>query len=51
MMAETLHEMHYTPTKADPDVRLRPAIAPDEAEYCEMVSCCTDDILSVSKEP
>ena len=51
MMAATLHEMHYMPTKADPDVWLRPAVAPDGAEYYEMVLCYTDDILSVSKEP
>ena len=33
--------------EGDPDGWLRPAVAPDGAEYYEMVLCYTNDILSV----
>jgi hypothetical protein len=51
LLAETLHEIGYTPTKADPDVWLRPAVKPDGFEYYELVLCYVDDILSISHEP
>jgi hypothetical protein len=51
LLAETLHEIGYTPTKADPDVWLRPAVKPDGFEYYELVLCYVDDILSILHEP
>jgi hypothetical protein len=39
------------PTKADPDVWLRPAVKVDGFEYYEMVLCYVDDILSISENP
>jgi hypothetical protein len=33
LLAETLHDIGYTPTKADPDVWLRPAVKADGFEY------------------
>ena len=36
-LARVLHDIGYTPSKADPDVCLRPAVKPDRAEYYEML--------------
>ena len=36
-LAGVLHDIGYTPSKADPDVWIRPAVKPDGSEYCEMV--------------
>ena len=44
--------MGYNPTKADPDVWLRPAVKPgDGFEYYELVLCYVDDVLSMSADP
>jgi Reverse transcriptase (RNA-dependent DNA polymerase) len=51
LLAETLHDIGYTPTKADPDVWLRPAVKSDGFEYYELVLCYVDDILSISADP
>ena len=51
LLAETLHDIGYTPTKADPDVWLRPALKSDGFEYYELVLCYVDDILSISADP
>jgi Reverse transcriptase (RNA-dependent DNA polymerase) len=50
-LAETLYELNYTPTKADPDVWIRPGIKPDRFEYYEMVLVYVDDDLSISHDP
>ena len=50
-LAETLHELGYVPSKADPDVWMRPAVKPDGFEYYEYVLCYVDDILSISHDP
>ena len=47
-LAETLHDIGFKPTKADPDVWIRPAVKPDGSEYYEYIMCYVDDILSVS---
>ena len=44
-------DMGNRPTKADPDVWLRPATKPDGFQYYEMVLCYVDDILSMSHYP
>ena len=42
----------YRPTKADPDVWLRPAVKSNAFEYNEMVLCYyVDDILAMSDDP
>ena len=51
LLAETLYDLGYVPTRADPDVWLRPAVKPDGFEYYEMVLCYVDDVLSVSADP
>jgi Reverse transcriptase (RNA-dependent DNA polymerase) len=51
LLAETLFDLGYVPTKADPDVWLRPAVKPDGFEYYEIVLCYVDDILSISVDP
>ena len=51
LLAETLHDIGYTPTKADPDVWLRPAVKADGFQYYELILCYVDDILSISADP
>ena len=51
LLADNLMDMGYRPTKADPDVWLRPATKPDGFQYYEMVLCYVDDILSMSHDP
>ena len=51
LLAETLYDMGYIPTKADPDVWLRPAVKADGFEYYEIVLCYVDDVLAVSADP
>ena len=48
LLAETLYDLNYRPTKADPDVWLRPAAKPDGFEYYELVLCYFDDVLCMS---
>ena len=50
-LAGVLHDIGYTPSKADPDVWIRPAVKPDGAEYYEMVLCYVDDVLAISEMP
>ena len=51
LLAETLYDMGYVSTKADPDVWLRPAVKADGFEYYEVVLCYVDDVLVVSADP
>jgi hypothetical protein len=51
LLADTLMDIGYKPTKADPDVWIRPATKSDGFEYYEMVLCYVDDILSISDDP
>ena len=50
-LSGVLHDIGYTPSEADTDVWLRPAVKPDGAEYCEMVLCYIDDVLAISNMP
>ena len=45
---ETLYDLSYTSTKADPDVWIRPAIKPDGFKYYEMLLVYVDDVLCIS---
>ena len=38
-LAETLYELGYITTKADPDVWLQKAVKADEFQYYEIVLC------------
>ena len=46
-LAETLHDIGFRPSKADPDVWLRPAVKPNGQTYYEYILCYVDDIVSV----
>ena len=50
-LAGVLHDIGYTPSKADPDVWIRPAVKPYGSEYYEMVLCYVDDVLAISDMP
>jgi len=50
LLAETLYDLNYRPTKADPDVWLQPAVKPDGFEYYELVLCYVDDVLCMSHD-
>ena len=50
-LAETLYEMGYTPSKADPGVWLRKSVKADGFQYYEMVLCYVDDVISISVDP
>ena len=46
--ADTLYDISFVSTKANPDVWICPVVKPDGAEYSEYVMCYIDDILSFS---
>ena len=48
LLAKTLYDIGYTPSKADVGVWLRKAVKPDGFEYHEMILCYVDDVLSIS---
>ena len=50
-LAGVLKDIQYQPTKADPDVWIRPAICKDGSEYYEMILCYVGDILAISIDP
>jgi hypothetical protein len=50
-LAETLYDLSYAPTRADPDVWIRPAVKPDGFKYYKMVLVYVDDILCISHDP
>ena len=50
-MAETLYDLEYKPSLADPDVWIRPAVKPDGFKYYDMVLVYVDDILCISHDP
>ena len=51
LLVETLHELNYVPSKANPDVDMRPAVKPNGFEYYEYVLCYVEDILRISHCP
>ena len=50
-LAGLLKYIQYQPTKADPDVWIRPAIHKDCSEYCEMALWYVDNVLEISTDP
>ena len=51
LLAETLDDMGFRSSHADPDVWLRPAAKPDGEKYYEYVLVYVDDILTISFDP
>ena len=51
MLAQVIYDMEYRPSKADPDVYLKPAIKPNGFRYYEMLLVYSDDVLSISHQP
>ena len=47
-LAETLYDIGFVPTRADPDVWPQPAVKEDGFEYYEYVLCNVDDILAIN---
>ena len=47
-LVETLYDIEFVPTRADPDVWRRPSVKEDGFEYYEYVLCYIDDILAIS---
>jgi len=50
-LAGVIWELGYRPSKADPDIWLRPGVKPDGTKYYEMILCYVDDIISISMKP
>ena len=50
LLAETLHDLGYVPSKADPDVWMRPAVKSNGFTYYEYVLCYVDDVLCISDQ-
>lgn len=50
-LADTLYDMGYRPSKADPDVWLRTAVKECGFKYYEYVLCYVDDVLCISNDP
>ena len=50
LLAKTLYDIRYTPSKADPDIWIRPEVKPDGFEYYKMILCYVDDVLSISHD-
>ena len=49
-LAETLHDIGFRPTRADPDVWRRPAKKADGKEYYKYILCYVDDLLAISED-
>lgn len=48
LLANTLYDSGFRPTRGDPDVHIRAAVRPDGKEYYEMMLCYVDDVMCVS---
>jgi len=48
--ADTLRWMNFVPSKADPDMWMRPATKPDGSKYYEYLVVYVDDVLIVSHD-
>ena len=51
LLAETLADLGYTPSYADPDVWMKPAVKPNGFKYWEYILCYVDDIIHVNFDP
>ena len=51
LLAESLHDLGYKPSLADPDVYMRPAVKSNRFKYYEYVLTYVDDVLCISDNP
>ena len=51
LLAKRLYEIGFLPSKADPDVWMRPGVKPSGFEYWEYILCYVDDVICVSNNP
>ena len=51
MLAKVMCDLGFCPSKADPDVCLKPATKPNGFRCHAMFLVCSDDALSMSHEP
>ena len=51
MLADTLWNLDYRPSLADPDVWLKPAVKGSGFKYYDMVLTYVDDVISISEFP
>ena len=50
-LADHLYDIGFRPTRADPDVWLKPGIKADGSTYWEMILCYVDDCLAINENP
>ena len=50
-LAETLDDLRFKSSIADPDVWMRPAVKSDGEEYYKYILCYVDDVLGISVDP
>ena len=50
-LSGVLHDLGYMPTKADPDLWIKPAVKTDGSEYYEIVLFYVENVLSISDDP
>ena len=51
LLAQTIWDLNYRPSKADPDVWMRAATKPNGFKYYELILCYVDDVISISNTP
>ena len=51
LLAETLNDLNYIPSKADPDVYMRAAVKSNGFKYYEYILVYVDDVLCMSDDP
>ena len=49
--ADMLYEIGFTPSMADPDVWMRPAMKANGFKYWEYILCYVDDVLCIHEDP
>ena len=50
-LADHLHDMGFRPSRADPDVWLKPGIKENGSTYWAMILCYVDDCLAINENP
>jgi Reverse transcriptase (RNA-dependent DNA polymerase) len=48
LLADTLYDSGFRPTRGDPDVHIRPAVKSNGFQYYEMILCYVDDVICIS---
>ena len=51
LLASTIWDLGFRPTRSDPDVWLKPGVKPDGSKYYEMILCYVDDVIAMSSKP